>query len=103
MAVHEKRTAAVRPYLALLFLASCAMLAQPPGGDSQSSPSSTAETVQEERKEPHKPKPKPPAPVPAPVTVQAPVPTVAHCAALDAGSLKATINAKLDCIKESAK
>jgi hypothetical protein len=92
-----------------LFLASCALLPSTPGNDEPAIQSAPVETMREDRKEPRKPKAKPiaPAPVPqpsAPVTVQAqPMSPVAHCAALDAGNLKDTINAKLDCIKESAK
>jgi hypothetical protein len=96
----------MRPYLAALFLSSCAMLAPTPGGESPSGqpfpavdPESAAETdigtgseTQAGRQDGRKPKPK-----------LSPAPAVSSCANLDAGDLKETIKAKLDCIKENAK
>jgi hypothetical protein len=98
----------MRPYLAALFLSSCAMLAHTPGEDHPAGqpfpavdPGSGRETVpgassetQTGRQEGRKPKSTlPPAPAPA----------VSSCANLNAGDLKETIKAKLDCIQENAK
>lgn len=98
----------MRPYLAVLFLSSCAMLSPTPGGERPATapfpavdPDSGTETdigagseTQAGRQEGRKAKSKlPPAPAPA----------VSSCANLDAGDLKETIKAKLDCIKENAK
>lgn len=96
----------MRPYLAALFLSSCAMLASPPNGERparqhfpavgpDSSPEADVETGSEAgRQEGRKPRSRlPPALGSA----------VSSCASLDAGDLKETIKAKLDCIKENAK
>ena len=88
-------------YLAgFLLLSSCAMLAPPPVEDRPAeTPGSVANPEintepSESQFDPRKPKPKS-APLP---------PTeVSSCANLDAGDLKATIKAKLDCITERAK
>jgi len=79
---------------AVLFLASCAMLNPLPVDDRSSGQPTAVETV-ESQPETRKPKPKP-APSAAPVPVSS-------CANLDAGDLKETIKAKLDCITEHAK
>jgi hypothetical protein len=51
------------------------------------------------------PKPKPKAPVPPVVTVPAepPDPGPSPCAGIDAGNLKDTISAKLDCLEQANK
>lgn len=97
----------MRPYLAaLLILASCAVLA-PVRNKEEPAPSAAAEqpAAPEPRKEEirhPKPKAQPPSAtvqVPAPQ----PLPTVEHCAKLEAGSAKATVRAKLDCLIEAPK
>lgn len=105
MGLWQDREAAVRVLFIALFLTSCAVTAPVPGEETPLAQPSPAEASPEGRKE-RKPKAKPVAPVavqpPAPVAVQSPpISPVAHCAALEGGNLKATINAKLDCIKES--
>ncbi|MDQ3185989.1 MAG: hypothetical protein M3Q16_05910 [Pseudomonadota bacterium] len=94
-------------YLAgVMFLASCAMLTPTPVEDQAveqpapvASPEVNAEPS-ENTPEVRKPKPKP-APPPAPPS---PPPTgISSCANLNAGDLKETIKAKLDCITENAK
>ncbi|SFN37121.1 hypothetical protein SAMN05216386_0689 [Nitrosospira briensis] len=79
-----------------LFLASCTMLAPSPTQDqSVGQPPLVIHSLpQESEAEVRKPKPKP-----APGTVS----EISSCAALDAGDLKETIKAKLDCITENAK
>ena len=78
---------------AVLFLASCAVLSPIPVDDGSGQP--TAVETPENQQEARKPKPKPvPSAAPAPVS---------SCANLDAGDLKETIKAKLDCITERAK
>ncbi len=88
-------------YLAgVLFLSSCAMLAPPPVEDRPAeTPGSVANPEintepSESQFDPRKPKPKPAPPPPT---------EISSCANLDAGDLKATIKAKLDCITERAK
>jgi hypothetical protein len=88
-------------YLAgVLFLSSCAMLAPAPVEDHPAEthgPTANPEVnpdPSESQPEARKPKQKSP---PAPPT------EVSSCANLDAGDLKATIKAKLDCITEHAK
>ncbi|HVW65194.1 MAG TPA: hypothetical protein VHB01_09270 [Nitrosospira sp.] len=98
----------MRPYLAALFLSSCAILAPNPGGDHppnapapaadtdsgpEAEPGAASET-QAGRQEGRKARSRLPSP---------PAPAVSSCANLDAGNLKETIKAKLDCIKENAK
>lgn len=88
-------------YLAgVLLLSSCAMLAHPPVEDrpaetpgSVAGPEINAEPS-ESQLDPRKPKPR-----------SAPPPRnkVSSCANLDAGDLKATIRAKLNCITKRAK
>lgn len=80
--------------LGVLFLASCTMLTPEPAGEKPAEQAPAAEG--ELRKNPPDRKPK---------TRQAPSPgaEIASCANLDAGDLKETIKAKLDCIEESAK
>jgi hypothetical protein len=79
---------------AVLFLASCAMLNPLPVDDRSSGQPAAVETP-ENQQEARKPKSKPgPPAAPAPVS---------SCANLDAGDLKETIKAKLDCITEHAK
>ena len=94
----------MRPYLAALFLSSCAMLAPAPNGEqpaSQTFPALDPDAGPEAEPEAisgtqagRKPKSRLPS---------GPAPAVSSCANLDAGDLKETIKAKLDCIKENAK
>ena len=98
----------MRPYLAILFLSSCAMLAPTPGGDrpatapfSTVDPDAGTETdpgagsgTQAGKQEGRKARPRLP---------NAPAAAVSSCANLDVGDLKETIKAKLDCIQENAK
>lgn len=98
----------MRPYLAALFLSSCAILAPAPGGDRPAGapfpavdPDSgpdmdhgTGSETQAGRTDGRKARARLPS---------APAPAVSSCANLDAGDLKETIKAKLDCIKENAK
>lgn len=88
------REEAMRYAVGVVFLASCTMLAPRPAGESPAEPSSTG--TREPQENPPDPKPK---------TRQAPSPgaEIASCANLDAGDLKETIKAKLDCIEQSAK
>ena len=88
-------------YLAgVLFLSSCAMLAPAPVEDRPAEthgPTANPEVnpdLSESQAEARKPKQKSPPASPT---------EVSSCANLDAGDLKATINAKLDCITEHAK
>ena len=79
-----------------LFLASCTMLAPSPTQDQsveQPAPVINSELPESEA-EVRKPKPRP-----SPGTVS----EISSCANLDAGDLKETIKAKLDCITENAK
>lgn len=79
-----------------LFLASCTMLAPSPTQDQsveQPVPVIGSELPESEA-EARKPKPKP-----SPGAVS----EISSCAILDAGDLKETIKAKLDCITENAK
>ena len=91
-----------KPYLAVLFLSSCAVSPV----DDIPAPQAQIPPVQE-RKETPKPKPKPPPAVST--AVQAPVPpppvlpTVDHCAKLEAESVRATVRAKLDCLSEATR
>jgi hypothetical protein len=95
----------MRPYLAALFLSSCAMLASSPNGDRPARPPFPAvdpdsipgtETSSEAgRQEGRKPRPR--------LSPTPPASAVSSCASLDAGDLKETIKAKLDCIKDNAK
>jgi hypothetical protein len=94
----------------VLFLASCTVLTPSPIKDHSIEPSvsvvdsevSTAvdpemgSEASESRQETRKPKLKP---LPSPPLVS----EISSCANLDAGDLKETIKAKLDCIKENAK
>ena len=102
-------------YLAgVMFLASCAMLTPVPVEDPAverpapvANPEVNAEQL-EDVAETRKPKPKPASPPPAAPTAAPTAPTapptgISSCANLDAGDLKATIKAKLDCITENAK
>lgn len=94
----------MRYMAAVIFLASCAMLTPAPVEDraiEQPDPSVNAEVNPEvnpeqsaSRPDARKPKPKRPPPPPS---------EVSSCAKLDAGNLKETIKAKLDCITENAK
>ena len=88
-------------YLAgVLFLSSCAMLAPAPVADRPAAthgPTANPEVnpdLSESQPEARKPKQKSPPASPT---------EVSSCANLDAGDLKATIKAKLDCITERAK
>ena len=88
-------------YLAgVLFLSSCAMLAPAPVEDRPAEthgPTANPEVnpdPSESQPEARKPKQKSPPASPT---------EVSSCANLDAGDLKATIKAKLDCITERAK
>jgi hypothetical protein len=97
MAAREK----TMKYLAgVLFLSSCAMLAPAPVEDRPTEthgPTANSEVSpdpSESQPDARKPKLKSPSPPPA---------EVSSCANLDAGDLKATIKAKLDCITERAK
>jgi hypothetical protein len=88
-------------YLAgVLFLSSCAMLAPAPVEDHPAEthgPTANPEVnpdTSESQPEARKPKQKSPPALPT---------EVSSCANLDAGDLKATIKAKLDCITEHAK
>lgn len=98
----------MRPYLAALFLSSCAMLAPIPGEDRPAGqpfpavdPDSGRETAtgagseaQAGKQEGRKARSRLP---------NAPTAAVSSCANLNAGDLKETIKAKLDCIQENAK
>jgi hypothetical protein len=98
----------MRPYLAALFLSSCAMLSPAPNGehragqvfpavDPDARPEGEPETTSGTpagRQEGRKPKSRLPS---------GPAPAVSSCSNVDAGDLKETIKAKLDCIKENAK
>ena len=88
-------------YLAgVLFLSSCAMLAPSPVEDRPAETSGSVANPEinpepsESQFDARKPKLKSPPPPPT---------EVSSCANLDAGDLKATIKAKLDCITERAK
>ena len=86
-------------YLAgVLFLASCTILTPLPIEERPVEPPvSTIDSEAEEgRPEPRKLKSKPSPPSP-------PLSEISSCATLDAGDLKETIKAKLDCIKENVK
>lgn len=95
----------MRYLVAVLFLASCTILtpapiddhaveqSTPPVANPVKTPEANPE-ASENRTEGRKPKPKPVAP---------PTSSVSPCANLDAGDLKATIKAKLDCLQENAK
>ena len=87
---------AMRYLFGALFLASCTMLAPSPTQDQpvEQPPLVINSEHQGSEAETRKPKPRP-----APGTVS----EISSCAALDAGDLKETIKAKLDCITENAK
>lgn len=100
----------MRPYLAALFLSSCAILGPAPGGDRPAGAPfpavdpdpgpdmdhGTGSETQAGRTDGRKARSRLPS-------ATAPAPAVSSCANLDAGDLKETIKAKLDCIKENAK
>lgn len=88
----------MRYLLGALFLASCTMFTplatDKPAIDSSITDSSIPDTQQEisrDLAEPPRAKPKP----------TSPVSEISSCSALDAGDLKETIKAKLDCITEN--
>ncbi|SEO52609.1 hypothetical protein [Nitrosovibrio sp. Nv6] len=86
----------MRYLVGALFLASCTMLAPSPtqdGATDEAAPVVDSEPP-ESGAEASKLKPKP---LPTPTT------RISSCANLDAGNLKETIKAKLDCIEENAK
>ncbi len=87
---------AMRYLFGALFLASCTMLAPSPTQDqSIEQPVLVIDSeLPESEAEVRKPKPKP-----SPGTIS----EISSCANLDAGDLKETIKAKLDCITENAK
>lgn len=104
------REEAMRYLAGILFLASCTMLTpspleersiEPPVSSIDAEVNSGTDSginseALESRQEARKPKPKP---LPSPPLVS----KISSCANLDAGDLKETIKAKLDCIKENAK
>lgn len=84
-----------------LLLAACSV---PPVEDKEPAaaieqPAPTGPRKEENRH--HKPKPSPTATVQAPPPP--PLPTVEHCAKLEAENPKATVRAKLDCLTNAAK
>jgi hypothetical protein len=87
---------AMRYVFGALFLASCTMLAPSPTQDQpieQPAPVIDSESP-ESGPNVRKPKPR---------SSSTPLPEISSCANLDAGDLKETIKAKLDCITENAK
>jgi hypothetical protein len=90
--------------LGALFLASCTMLAPLPAGHQMAEkPASAihAEPGNWTETETRKPKPRISASSPSPSS--SPSSEIASCATLDAGDMKETIKAKLDCITENAR
>jgi len=88
--------------LGALFLASCTMLAPLPAEHQMAEePASAIHPEPGNGTETHKPKPKISASSPSPSS--SPSSEIASCATLDAGDMKETIKAKLDCITENAR
>jgi hypothetical protein len=84
--------------LGALFLASCTMLAPLPAEQQMAEePTSAIHPELGNETETRKPKPRISASSPSPSS------EIASCATLDAGDMKETIKAKLDCITENAR
>jgi hypothetical protein len=88
--------------LGALFLASCTMLAPLPAEQQMAEePASAIHPELGNGTETRKPKPRISASSPSPSS--SPSSEIASCATLDAGDMKETIKAKLDCITENAR
>ena len=88
--------------LGALFLASCTMLAPLPAEHQMAEePASAIHPELGNGTETRKPKPRISASSPSPSL--SPSSEIASCATLDAGDMKETITAKLDCITENAR
>jgi hypothetical protein len=95
----------MRYLLGTLLLASCTMFTPLPVDEQPAEPSvpvtePSTPVVQRERPEKKRPAPRQKPIVPAP---NAPATEIASCVSLDAGDLKETIKAKLDCITENTR
>jgi hypothetical protein len=86
----------MRYLLGALFLASCTMFTPIATDERPLDPSVPVTHGQISEKSPEARKPKS-----GPIFPISPVPEISSCAALDAGDLKETIKAKLDCITEN--
>ncbi|SOD41719.1 hypothetical protein [Nitrosovibrio sp. Nv4] len=86
----------MRYLVGALFLASCTMLVPSPTEDGPTDQPASVMDSEPPESGGETPKLKP-KPLPAPTT------RISSCANVDAGNLKETIKAKLDCIEENAK
>jgi hypothetical protein len=94
----------MRYIAAVVFLASCAMLTPAPVEDrAVEQPRPAVDTAVDAEVNPEQPESKTDARKPKLKPSPPPSSEVSSCAKLDAGDLKETIKAKLDCITENAK
>ena len=94
--------------LGALFLASCTMLAPLPAEHQMAEePASAVHPEPGNGAETRKPKPRisasSPSPPSSPPSSPSPSSEISSCSTLDAGDVKETIKAKLDCITENAR